>query len=89
MRRDVARVIAGDLNAFEGIVLRWQRRLVTMAWRFCRDRTTAEDMAQEVLLKTFPIARYVSRRVCVFHLDYGHRPEQPVVRGYVRRDSRC
>jgi RNA polymerase sigma-70 factor (ECF subfamily) len=50
---DVARVIAGDLNAFEGIVLRWQRRLVTMAWRFCRDRAAAEDMAQEVLLKTF------------------------------------
>lgn len=50
---DVARVVAGDLNAFEGIVLRWQRRLVSMAWRFCRDRTTAEDMAQEVLLKTF------------------------------------
>jgi|SRR6185312_11600745 len=50
---DAAKVIAGDLNAFEGIVLRWQRRLVTMAWRFCRDRAAAEDMAQEVLLKTF------------------------------------
>jgi RNA polymerase sigma-70 factor (ECF subfamily) len=50
---DVARVIAGDLSAFEGIVSRWQRRLVNMAWRFCRDRATAEDMAQEVFLKTF------------------------------------
>lgn len=50
---DVARVVAGDLDAFEGIVLRWQRRLVSMAWRFCRDRGMAEDMAQEVLLKTF------------------------------------
>ena len=27
--------------------------LVSMAWRFCRDHATAEDMAQEVLLKTF------------------------------------
>jgi RNA polymerase sigma-70 factor, ECF subfamily len=50
---DAARVVAGDLSAFEGIVRRWQHRLVTMAWRFCRDRTTAEDMAQEVFLKTF------------------------------------
>src|SRR5436189_6353211 len=50
---DVARVVAGDLSAFEGIVLRWQNKLVNMAWRFCRDRATAEDMAQEVFLKTF------------------------------------
>jgi RNA polymerase sigma-70 factor (ECF subfamily) len=50
---DVARVVAGDLSAFEGIVRRWQRRLINLAWRFCRDRVTAEDMAQEVFLKTF------------------------------------
>jgi RNA polymerase sigma-70 factor (ECF subfamily) len=50
---DVARVVAGDINAFEGIVLRWQRRLISLAWRFCRDRAMAEDMAQEVLLKVF------------------------------------
>ena len=50
---DVARVLAGDLSAFEGIVRRWQHRLVNMAWRFCRDRATAEDMAQEVFVKVF------------------------------------
>jgi RNA polymerase sigma-70 factor (ECF subfamily) len=50
---DVARVVAGDLSAFEGIVRRWQRRLVNLAWRFCRDWATAEDMAQEVFLKIF------------------------------------
>jgi RNA polymerase sigma-70 factor (ECF subfamily) len=50
---DVARVAAGDLNAFEGIVRRWHRRLLNLAWRFCRDRTTAEDMAQEVFVKIF------------------------------------
>ena len=50
---DVARVVAGDPSAFEGIVRRWQRRIVNLAWRFCRDRVTAEDMAQEVFLKTF------------------------------------
>jgi RNA polymerase sigma-70 factor (ECF subfamily) len=51
--RDLARVRAGDLEAFEGIVRRWQGRLVNLAWRFCRDRATAEDMAQEAFLKAF------------------------------------
>ncbi|HWB87080.1 MAG TPA: sigma-70 family RNA polymerase sigma factor [Bryobacteraceae bacterium] len=50
---DVARVIAGDLCGFEAIVERWQHRLVSLAWRFCRDRATAEDMAQEVFVKVF------------------------------------
>jgi RNA polymerase sigma-70 factor, ECF subfamily len=50
---DVARVVAGDLSGFEGIVQRWQHRLVSLAWRFCRDRATAEDMAQEVFVKVF------------------------------------
>ena len=50
---DVARVVAGDLEAFEGIVRRWQRRLLNLAWRFCRDRAMAEDMAQEAFVKAF------------------------------------
>jgi RNA polymerase sigma-70 factor, ECF subfamily len=50
---DAARVVAGDLSAFEGIVRRWQHRLVNLGWRFCRHRAMAEDMAQEVFLKAF------------------------------------
>jgi RNA polymerase sigma-70 factor, ECF subfamily len=50
---DAARVVAGDLDAFAGIVQRWQHRLVTLAWRFCRDRALAEDMAQEAFLRAF------------------------------------
>lgn len=58
---DAARVVAGDLSAFEGIVRRWQRRLISLAWRFCRDRAMAEDMAQEVFLKTFRSLRSFRR----------------------------
>lgn len=47
------RVVAGDLSAFEGIVQRWQQRIVSLAWRFFRDRAIAEDMAQEVFLKAY------------------------------------
>jgi RNA polymerase sigma-70 factor (ECF subfamily) len=49
----VALVMAGDPSGFEALVERWQRRLVSLAWRFCRDRATAEDMAQEVFLKVY------------------------------------
>ena len=49
----VDRVLAGDVEAFAGIVRRWQVPLVTLAFRFCRDRDQAEDMAQAVFVKTF------------------------------------
>jgi RNA polymerase sigma-70 factor, ECF subfamily len=54
---DVERVMAGDLDAFGGIVRRWQGRLVSLAWRFCRDRTMAEDMAQEAFVRAFRALR--------------------------------
>jgi RNA polymerase sigma-70 factor (ECF subfamily) len=54
---DVARVLAGEVAAFEGIVRRWQGPLVNMAWRYCRDRGRAEALAANVYrteLKRFP-----------------------------------
>lgn len=50
---DVTRVLAGDVAAFEGIVRRWQRPLVNMAWRYCRDRGRAEEMAQEAFVRAW------------------------------------
>lgn len=50
---DVERVLAGDISAFEGIVRRWQGPLVNLAYRFCRDRGRAEEMAQEAFLRAF------------------------------------
>jgi RNA polymerase sigma-70 factor, ECF subfamily len=49
----VARVVAGDTVAFEAIVRRWQSPLVNLAWRFCRDRARAEEMAQEAFLRAW------------------------------------
>lgn len=51
--RIVDRVLGGDVDAFEEIVLRWQGPLLNMAYRFCRDRSLAEEMAQEAFLKIF------------------------------------
>jgi RNA polymerase sigma-70 factor (ECF subfamily) len=50
---DVTRVLAGEVQAFEGIVRRWQGPIVNMAWRYCRDRGRAEEMAQEAFLRAW------------------------------------
>jgi len=50
---DVDRVLGGDARAFEGIVRRWQGPLVNMAWRYCRDRARAEELAQEAFIKAW------------------------------------
>jgi len=49
----VDRVLAGDAAAFEGIVRRWQGPLINMAWRYCRDRGRAEELAQEAFLRAW------------------------------------
>lgn len=51
--RAVDRVLAGDTDAFEEIVLRWQKPLLELAYRFSRDRALAEEMAQDAFLKIF------------------------------------
>ena len=49
----VERVLNGDVQAFAQIVQRWQGPLINLAWRYCRDRTRAEDMAQEAFLRVW------------------------------------
>lgn len=50
---DAERVLAGDTAAFRGIVRRWQRPIVNLAYRFCQDRGRAEEMAQEAFLRAY------------------------------------
>ncbi len=52
-RQDIERVLAGDVEAFEGVVRRWQGPLVNLAWRFCRDRGRAEEWAQDAFVQAF------------------------------------
>jgi hypothetical protein len=52
---DVARVLAGEVSAFEPIVRRWQKPLVNLAYRFCRDR--AEDSATLLVPIVWELAR--------------------------------
>ena len=50
---DVEQVLAGNVDAFENIVRRWQGPLINLAYRFCRDRGRAEDLAQEAFLRAY------------------------------------
>jgi RNA polymerase sigma-70 factor (ECF subfamily) len=50
---DVDRVLSGEVDAFEGIVRRWQGPLVTLAFRFCRNGDRAEEMAQAAFIRAF------------------------------------
>ncbi len=52
-RVDAERVLAGEEGAFAGIVERWQGPLVNLAYRYCRHRGRAEEMAQEAFLRIF------------------------------------
>ena len=52
-REDVETVLGGDVSAFERLVLRWQTPLINLAYRFCRDRGRAEDLAQEAFLRIY------------------------------------
>ncbi|MGA9527014.1 MAG: sigma-70 family RNA polymerase sigma factor [Terriglobales bacterium] len=52
-RTAVEQVLAGDVPAFEQIVRRWQSPLINLAYRFCHDRSRAEEMAQEAFLRAY------------------------------------
>jgi RNA polymerase sigma-70 factor (ECF subfamily) len=47
------RVKAGDEAAFEKLVAAYQDRLISVFYHLVRDRTTAEDLAQETFLRVY------------------------------------
>src|SRR5262245_19023747 len=50
--------IAGDVHAFERIMLRYERRVMSLAWRLLGKPEDAQDASQEVFLRAF---RYLHR----------------------------
>ncbi|HSC26326.1 MAG TPA: RNA polymerase sigma factor [Vicinamibacterales bacterium] len=51
--RLVAQALAGSESAFEQIVRRYQRPIISLVARIVGDRTLAEDLAQETFVKAF------------------------------------
>jgi RNA polymerase sigma-70 factor (ECF subfamily) len=63
----VRRTVAGDSSAFEKIVMRYERRVLTLAIRLLGTVEDAQDAAQEIFLRAF---KYIHR------LDTG-KPVEP------------
>jgi RNA polymerase sigma-70 factor (ECF subfamily) len=63
----VQRTLGGESAAFEQIILRYERRVFTLAMKFLGARDDAQDAAQEVFLRAF---KYLHR------LDI-HKPIEP------------
>ena len=52
-QRLVDRVLAGDKNAFNMLVLRYQHRVAALVGRFVNDAQEAEDVCQEAFIKAY------------------------------------
>ncbi|HSE97587.1 MAG TPA: sigma-70 family RNA polymerase sigma factor [Blastocatellia bacterium] len=49
----ISRARSGDSDAFCNLARRYQRRIYSLAFHYCRDAHDAEDLSQEVWLKAF------------------------------------
>ncbi|MCB1865866.1 MAG: RNA polymerase sigma factor RpoE [Chromatiales bacterium] len=49
----VRRVQRGDKRAFDLLVLKYQQKIVNLIYRFVRDPTEAQDVAQEAFIKAY------------------------------------
>lgn len=57
MAEVIARAIAGDRTAFEEIVVRHERRVLTLAYRLLGNMDDAQDASQETFLRAFKYLR--------------------------------
>jgi len=78
------RLVAGDADAFDELVVRYQGAMITFCYTFARNRHTAEDLAQEAFLRVFrsagryrPVARFstwlykIAANLCINELKKG------------------
>ena len=49
----VARYLAGDVTAFDEIMIRYERQIYRVCYRFVENRDDAMDLAQDVFIKAF------------------------------------
>ena len=81
------RVVGGDHHAFEDLVTRYQDRLIGFFFHLVRDRTLAEDMAQEVFMRVYRAReRYSARaRFSTWLFRIAHNLASNQKRGLARR----
>jgi len=52
-RDDIQAALAGDDDAFARIVERYEPQVAKLMWRFSRDRTTCEELMQDVFVEAY------------------------------------
>ena len=64
-RRIIAQVCAGDTNAFEALVVAYQKQVYNLALRTVGNEEDAADMTQEVFLRAYRAlgSREISRTI--------------------------
>ncbi len=80
-------VVRGENAAFETLMLKYQDRLIGFFFHLVRDRTLAEDMAQEVFLRVYRSrARYTAKaRFSTWLFRIAHNLASNQRRGLARR----
>src|SRR5437870_6566748 len=49
----IERYLAGDMSAFDELMIRYERQIYRVCYRFVENRDDAMDLAQEVFIKAF------------------------------------
>ena len=63
----------GDIEAFNPLVLKYQKKIYNLIYQQIRDRETAKDISQEVFLKAFKALPNFTRWLRVLQLDLSDR----------------
>ena len=64
----------GNAQAFNRLVLKWEKSVYNLAFRMLRDREEAAEATQEVFLLAFKNIRRFRRDSALFHLALSESP---------------
>ena len=72
----IRRFLAGDEDAFAGIVREWETRVFNLAWRYMGNREDAQDVVQDTFLSVFRSAKELrdpdSFRTWIYRIALNH-----------------
>src|SRR5438034_11058661 len=73
----VERYLAGDMTAFDELMIRYERQIYRACYRFVENRDDAMDLAQEVFIKVFEhlptFRRESTLKTCLYGIALTHR----------------
>lgn len=83
---DIRDTLDGDENAYKRLIERYQQKIASMMWRFSRNRTTHEDLVQDVFVEVYlsltnyaqkaPFSHWLSRIATRVGYRYWKRQER-------------